>query len=478
MPGRCNLRRSSFVSRGVTPGGTELNDVQSQLNSTHVAEVLRPTGIRDVQAAVRRARREGRCLSLAGGRHAMGTQQFGTGNLHLDLTGLDRVEHLDTERGLVTVHAGIMWPALLHELHRLQADRPDCWTIREKQTGVDSVSIGGSLAANIHGRGLTHPPFVGDIESFDLVDARGELRHCSRSENAELFSLAIGGYGLLGVVVQVTLRLVRRFKVRRNVCILPVRDLLPLYTERVRKGFVFGDCQYSIDLTCDAETHPGVYAFYEPVAPDAPLSGDPRTLSREDWARLYRLTRIDKPRAFEIYAAHYLHSEGRVDWSDTHQLAGNFEGHRDAVDARRGTEMITEAYVRHDDLIPFTAAVRADLLEQGADVSYGTIRFIERDAETFLPWARERFACVICNLHVRHTPAGINRARRQFRRILDRVVEYGGSFYLTYHRWATPHHLTACYPAIHDFFRLKREHDPQELFQSDWYRQYRTAFEG
>src|SRR3989441_3618296 len=71
-------------------------------------------------------------------------------------------------------------------------------SIRQKQTGADRLSIGGALAANAHGRGLLFKPFVGDVESFVLVDADGIPRTCSREENAELFRLAIGGDGLVG----------------------------------------------------------------------------------------------------------------------------------------------------------------------------------------------------------------------------------------------------------------------------------------
>ena len=96
--------------------------------------------------------------------------------------------------------------------------------------------------------------------------------------------------------------------------------------------------------------------------------------------------------------------------------------------------------------------------------------------ERFLPWAKEDSVCVVCNLHVRHTPEGIAKARSDFRKILDRVVEFQGSFFLTYHRWATPEHVLACYPTIREFFRLKRQYDPSERFQSEWYRHYATHF--
>jgi FAD/FMN-containing dehydrogenase len=203
-----------------------------------------------------------------------------------------------------------------------------------------------------------------------------------------------------------------------------------------------------------------------------PVTERPKSFSQEDWIRLYRLMRADKRRAFAEYAEHYLQTDGQVYWSDTHQLAGNFTGHRKAVDPGQGTEMITEVYLRHDDLLTFFAKVRQDLAERKADIMYGTIRFIERDSETFLPWAKERSVCVVCNLHVRHSAEGIAKAKADFRQILDRVVEHGGSFYLTYHRWATPEHVAACYPQIREFFRLKRKYDPAERLQSDWYRQY------
>ncbi len=67
---------------------------------------------------------------------------------------------------------------------------------------------------------------------------------------------------------------------------------------------------------------------------------------------------------------------------------------------------------------------------------YGTIRLIERDDESFLAWAREPWACIIFNLHVEHTAGGDRKAAGDFRRLIDRAIERGGSYYLTYHRWA------------------------------------------
>ena len=113
-----------------------------------------------------------------------------------------------------------------------------------------------------------------------------------------------------------------------------------------------------------------------------------------------------------------------------------------------------------------------------AHVIYGTVRLIEQDEETFLPWARERYACIIFNLHVEHTPRALDAAAAAFRELIDIAISHGGSYYLTYHRWARKDQVERCYPQMSAFLALKRRHDPGDVFQSTWYRHLREMFAG
>jgi FAD/FMN-containing dehydrogenase len=472
------LPRAPFLTRPDEPSGIEVNDVQSQLNATLVHEIKTPRSIDDLQLALREAQRQRRAVSVAGGRHAMGGQQFGRDTMLLDTTHFNRVIKFDKAEGRITVEAGIEWPELIQYLLAGQVGQQESWAIRDKQTGVDRVTLGGSVGSNVHGRGLRFPPIVGDVEAFTLLGADGELKTCSRNENRELFSLAIGGYGLFGIVVHVTLRLVKRTKVQRVVEVIPVKDLIPWVEKRLESGFLYGDCQYSTDLDAEPESHAGIFSCYQPVTLGTPIPEDQKQLSARDWIELYTLARSDKKRAFEKYSKHYLATNNQVYWSDTHLLAGSFDAYRNAVDKRRGTEMITEVYVTKDNFVPFMTKVRQDFVEHHVDLTYGTIRFIEKDTDTFLPWAKEPCVCIVCNLHVMHTSEGKQKAALEFRRIIDRVIEFGGRYYFTYHPWATRKQVEACYPQFAEFLRLKRKYDPQERFQSDWYRHYKTMFAG
>jgi hypothetical protein len=179
---------------------------------------------------------------------------------------------------------------------------------------------------------------------------------------------------------------------------------------------------------------------------------------------------------------HYLATSGQIYYSDAHQLADYADGYHKALDQQLGledgaTEMITEIYVPRNRLVDFLEAVADDFRSNGVNLIYGTIRLIERDEESFLVWATDRWACVIFNLCTVHSPAGLDHAASAFRRLIDLAVERGGSYCLTYHRWATRSQVETCYRRFAEFLRLKGEHDPEERFQSDWYRHYKAMFE-
>ena len=460
-----------------------LNDVHSQLNATEVESVERPRSLEELQELVRGLARRSGCLSIAGGRHAMGGQQFATGSVHIDTTALDAVLTTDAERGLLRIEAGADWPKIIQATHAIVGGQN--WGIRQKQTGVDVVTLGGSISANAHGRGLTMQPLGDDIEDLTLINARGELVHCSREENPELFSLVIGGYGLFGVIYAATLRLAPRYRVKRLVDIIDLDDAMHAVRRRAEEGCVFGDFQFVIDATDEAFLRRGVFACYKPSHdgdPDADASAD---LSPDDWLRLIKLAHEDKRRAFQLYAQHYLATDGNHYWSDTHQLSTYIPSYADVLGERGRTNLgqniketlvIGEHYVPPEKLLEFMRAAREILRALGSEVIYGTIRAIQRDTTSFLPWAREDFACVILNIRTRHDEAGLRRTAETFRALIDVCIKLGGGFFLTYHRYASAGQVEACYPQFRQFLRLKKRYDPEELFTSEWYDHYRDAF--
>ena len=460
-------------------GGIVVNDVHSRLNPTVVDHIVEVRTTDDARAAILAAGAAGRVVCVSGGRHAMGGQQFARGGVLLDTRVYGGVRRFDREQGLIEVESGIQWPELIAWLVDNQQGDSHPWGIRQKQTGADRLSIGGAVAANIHGRGLTMRPFIADVESLTLIDAAGERRVCSRTENADLFRLVCGGYGLFGFVDTVTVRLAPRHKVQRAVEIETADRLIDRFDERIADGFAFGDFQFALDPRSPDFLRRGIFSCYKPVAADTPIPGQQRALSPSDWRKLLWLAHFDKQGAWDAYASHYLGTHGQVYWSDTHQLSTYIDDYHSWLDhetqaEHEATEIISELYVPRPALPEFLAEAAQDFRTNGVDCIYGTIRLIERDDESFLTWAKRPYACTIFNLHTRHTSDGLEHSAAAFRRLIDMAARRGGGWFLTYHTFGTREQLLQCYPELPEFLRLKRRYDPNERFQSEWYRHHMT----
>jgi FAD/FMN-containing dehydrogenase len=439
---------------------------------------IAPRTTDEVVRAIAAVKDRDQVLSIAGACHAMGGQQFAQDAWLLDTRSLNRILEFDPDRALIRAQAGITWPELIRAYVTSQHDRDMAWGIRQKQTGADRLTLGGAVAANIHGRGLRYAPFVDDIESLQVVLANGEVVECNRQAHAELFRCIVGGYGLFGVVTAVTLRLVPRIKLQRVVRLCAVEEVMDAFNERIRAGYLYGDFQFSTAPEDPQFLARGVFSCYRPVEQDTPIPAHQLRLSAGDWRRLLHLAHRNKLRAFNEFTDFYLQSSGQIYWSDTHQLSLYLDDYHQSLDRSLcaqvpGSEMISELYVPRDRLADFMDDVRRDFVANKVDLIYGTIRLIERDTQTLLAWAREAYACVIFNLHVDHTPEAMACSAGHFRRLIDIAIHHGGSYFLTYHRHATREQLRECYPQFERFLALKDRFDPGTLFQSDWYRHYR-----
>ncbi len=182
-----------LAARGLdSPQGTLVNDVHTGWNSTWVDRVEQPTSTADVQALIKAARKHGKIISVSGSRHATGGQQFAARSVLLDMRAMNRVLNLDSKSGVLSVEGGIEWPELIQGYLSAQSAVP-AWGIRQKQGGGDRMTIGGALSANAHGHCLGAPPLIADVEWIEIATGDKASQKCSRTEEKELFSLAIGG---------------------------------------------------------------------------------------------------------------------------------------------------------------------------------------------------------------------------------------------------------------------------------------------
>ncbi len=455
-----------------------LNDVQSRLNATEMLDTRRPTGIGEISEALLRAAELGVSVCPAGSLHSMGGQQFATGGVSINSSGLKRIGPLDPITGSVWVQSGVTWPELARWLQRNPDGPAQPLSIIQKQTGADEFTLGGALSSNIHGRVLGRKPLVDDILSFNLNTADGSRLRCSRDEDPELFGLAVGGYGLFGFVDSINLKLTLREQLVRRVRELDLEEVVPALEEQTRAGATYGDFQYMTDQDSRGFMSRGIMSTYQPVGREQEIPAGQLGLSTQEWLRLYLLAHTDKSRAYREYARHYLQTDGQIYWSDDHQFSPYLPDAGDRLHQRLDRQtyaslVITELYLPRRRFVEGMNAMREAVKRSGANVVYGTVRLIQAEEETLLRWAREDYACIIFNLLVEHRPQGIAQGKAQFQALIDCALDEGGSYYLTYHRWARKDQVLPAYPEFPEFLRRKEHYDPGCLFSSDWHRHYR-----
>jgi hypothetical protein len=265
-------------------------------------------------------------------------------------------------------------------------------------------------------------------------------------------------------------------------------ELVDLVEKRSASGASFGYFQYNIDQASPEFLRTGVLTTYESVAAETAMGKENpdfqsvTDLDEDALTSLLELAHRDPQRAYNHYAQYELSLDGNVEWSDLHQLSTYPVGYHKRIErslgaAFEGADVILEVYVPRDELIAFFEEARHLLLMSEVPLIYGTVRFIEQDKDSFLAWAKKRYACVIFTLHCSSDAHAVRKTGGFCKQLIRGATKRGGSFYLTYNRFAAREELDSAYRQFAEFLALKKKYDPTELFQSDWYRHYKALYQ-
>lgn len=75
--------------------------------------------------------------------------------------------------------------------------------------GIKSITIGGAVASNVHGKNHTHNgSFANHVISMDVMDENGHISRCSPTDDPKIFFSTFGAMGLNGIIVSVKLKLI------------------------------------------------------------------------------------------------------------------------------------------------------------------------------------------------------------------------------------------------------------------------------
>ena len=194
--------RDSVHGEVIDPEDERYDEARSIWNGAidrRPACIVRCTGVADVVAAVRFARKRNLQVAVRGGGHGVGGHAVCDGGLVIDLSAMKGIR-VDAGRRTARAEAGVLWGELDRETQLFGLATVGGIVTH---TGIAGLTLGGGIGWLMRKYGAT----VDNLLAADVVTADGELVRASEDENADLFWGIRGGGGNFGVVTSFEYRL-------------------------------------------------------------------------------------------------------------------------------------------------------------------------------------------------------------------------------------------------------------------------------
>jgi FAD/FMN-containing dehydrogenase len=413
-------------------------------------------------AKLRRELREAalakRPVAVGAARHSMGGQSLARNGTAITLN-MNRCEP-DTRSKTFLVNAGTRWDHVIATLDPLG------FSPAVMQSWND-FGVASSFCVNAHGWPVPFGPFGSTVRAIRLMLADGSIVTCSRTENSELFSLAMGGYGLFGVVLELELDMVENCALQASFELMPSNELPRQFLGRIDADKMLKMAYARLSVARRSFWEAAVMVSYRSV--QAAGDGLPPVIG-------------DKLRA-AISRAVFRAQEGselgkRLRWLVETSVvpllcAGNVTrnslmNHPIATLGRNPAraDVLQEYFLPPEKMNEFVSACQEIIPTFNQECLNVTLRYVGSDSDSVLAFApTRRIAAVLAFSQKRSIEADADMLQMT-EELIDQVLAIGGSFYLPYRLHARADQVLKAYPAADRFIRCKYRYDSGLLFRN------------
>jgi FAD/FMN-containing dehydrogenase len=455
--------------------GGYINDA-SCLNKTAIYGTVKVHNVDDIRTSLKFARENHMKVTAAGMRHSMGGQSFAQDGLVLDMREFNRLK-LDREHKVLTAETGATWEQIQRFLD------PQGLSLQAMQS-INIFTVGGTMSVNAHGIAHRPGPLAGTVMSFRIMLADGQIQTASPSENPELFRMALGGYGLFGVLLDVDLQLTDNHVYQLNTQYMNYRDFPAYYREHIDGkddvGLIYGRLSVAPDSYL-RETAVHVYT-------EAQFDGPPPAMqpSSHDWLErlvinfsktggLGRRVRWNLEKSLQPRIQSCISRNQAMNQKEPCLVTRNQEMY-DAMgylkNRLQDTDILQEYFLPPDKMPAFVDGLREIVTKNGANLLNITIRVVHQDNITALPYARQDMFAFVLYFNQKLNEKESRSLQNTTMDLVDLALGLEGTYYLPYQLYYSPQQLRRAYPGIEAFFKAKERYDPAKMFSNKFYEKY------
>lgn len=474
------------------PSQFEIKEVMD-VSRTEKALVFtsQPTSKMDIINAIHSAKMRGLKVTIKGTNHSHGGHNRRSVDpegkpqaVQLDMLGYNKILHLDKKNLEVTVESGVTWKDLSVFLndHGLAA-------MTEQSSNI--FSIGGSVATNIHGRDV-HGPMANSIKEIKFLDANGVEQTVSRDNNPTVFQALIGGYGSLGVITEITLKVEKNYLYEahstQDVSVSEYVTYLKGLANKPRNLMHYG----RVNISGKTAFTKMSFVEWSPVSESKEASSwkgwKLDLVEKNRWASslIMNLMRYRPTSSFGKTVKDFMDKFFGLPKTGTHKTKNNILNNPvqflfdNFYNQKKSVDILQEYFIPVDKLDVFLRSLKNTSNKYQLDLMNVTMRYvpkIEKKNDGMLsPYSdKEDLVAVVLYFNIQEKGTKNNGLQVEYdgsawtQELIRETQNMGGTFYWPYHRWWRADQITHNQKQnIEEFFQVKDRLDPDNIFESDF----------
>lgn len=454
---------------------SNFTDDISGLNCKLIDKVYYPQNLEKIRNIVLKAISKKKKISMKGQSHTMGGQTIIENGYIIDMKYMNQIISFDKEKLIVVVQPGLTWCDLIKFLNTFGLSP---MTLQS----YSSFSIGGTISVNAHG--ITNDFGVyNSVEEIKIVTVNNELLTCSQTNNTELFELVIGGYGLFGIIYEITLKLVHNVALNMETINTNIYNFVEEFDKTVNDDSVdiklarinilnFDDISFHVfrkQTTISTKSNKVV----------STLTNDPHQMSLASQL-LYKWV-IPTKTGQKIRYMIEKHKNKPLDWNDDcdrnkllYETALPLAKLYNPLINLDKTHILQEFFiprVNFNKWLLFLKRIFTNIFNNVTLLNI-TIRYIKQDKVTFLKYAKKDMFAFVLYYRIKRNNDADNELQVIHNQLVNKTLKLDGTFYLPYRHHYDKSQLQRAYPEIEKFFELKNKYDPNNVFSNMWYEKY------
>ncbi len=451
-------------------GDAQLLNDAGELSPTRVAKHLvlkdRPDDalLASIRKEIKDAQSLGRPVVAHTARHSMGGQSLAADGLAITMDQ-DWIEP-DVAAKTYRCAAGTRWSTVIRELNKIG------FSPAVMQSNND-FGVASTYSVNAHGWPVSFSGGGTTVKSMKMLLAGGEHGTCSRSENADLFSFAMGGYGMFGIITELEVDMVPNSRLEPTFETMPGADFGEAFLKKIRENpdvqMAYGRMTIAIDGFFDE----ALMISYKPTAdqtalPEASGSGFISKVSRDIFRQQLNSDRWKDLRwGIETSINPTVNSGATTRNSLMNEPVITL----DDKDPGR-TDILHEYFVSPSRFAEFVKACQEVIPSSFQELLNITLRFVDTDKDSVLAYATEPRIAAVMLFSQEKSGRGEADMARMTSALIERVLAIGGTYYLPYRPHASLDQFKRGYTRHAEFVAKKRLIDPSLTFRNGLWDNY------